>query len=63
MKRLFAIATILLTIVSCQKFDDSTIWNKLNEQTTELSSQESRIKAVEQQLARYNTDVAAIRTT
>ena len=47
MKRLFAITTIALTIVSCQKFDDTAIWNKLNEQTTELSSQESRIKTVE----------------
>ena len=62
MKRLFAISTILLTVASCQKFDDSAIRSKLNEQTTELSSQESRIKTIEQQLARYNTDIASVKT-
>ena len=62
MKRLITILTASLALTSCQKFDDSTIWSKLNEQATELSSQESRIKAVEQQLARYNTDIASVKT-
>ncbi len=63
MKRLITILTASLALTSCQKFDDSTIWNKLNEQTSTLNSQESRIKTIEQQLARYNTDINAIRTT
>ena len=62
MKRLATILTAALALTSCQKFDDTAIWNKLNEQTTELSSQESRIKTIEQQLARYNTDIASVKT-
>ena len=62
MKRLITILAASLALTSCQKFDDTAIRSKLNEQTSTLNSQESRIRTVEQQLARYNTDIASVKT-
>lgn len=63
MKKLITIFAIIAIGMSCQKFDDSLLWNKLNEQTSALNTQEAKIKNLEIELARFNTDLASIKAT
>ena len=52
MRKLLAIV-LLLTVVSCSKFDDSDIWNKLNEH-------ESRIEKLETFCNQINTNISSL---
>lgn len=57
MKRLFTFFAIALTFVasSCNKFDDSDIWDKLNEH-------DKRITALEELCKQMNTNIVALQT-
>ena len=57
MKRLFTLFAIALAFVasSCNKFDDSEIWDKLNEH-------DKRITALEELCKQMNTNIVALQT-
>ena len=56
MKKLFHVAlTVMLSIVSCQEFDDSAIWDKLDDH-------ESRIMNLEELCKQMNTNIASLQT-
>ena len=57
MKRLFTLCAIVVAVVvsSCSKFDDTDIWDKLNDH-------ESRITALEELCKQMNTNITALQT-
>lgn len=57
MKRLFTLCAIVVAVVvsSCSKFDDTEIWDKLNDH-------ESRITALEELCKQMNTNITALQT-
>ena len=57
MKRLFALCAIVIAVAvsSCSKFDDTQIWDKLNDH-------ESRITALEELCKQMNTNINALQT-
>ena len=57
MKRLFTLCAIVVAVVvsSCSKFDDTDIWDKLNDH-------ESRITALEELCKQINTNITALQT-
>ena len=56
MKKLFYVAlTCLSTVVSCNEFDDSTIWDKLDEH-------ESRIARLEELCKQMNTNITSLQS-
>ena len=56
MKKLLVIALIaFFTAVSCSKFDDSAIWDKLNDH-------ENRIAYLEEVCKKMNTDIVNLQT-
>lgn len=64
MKKLFTLIAIALAVVvsSCSKFDDSAIWDKLNEQEQTLNDHEKRIAALEELCRQLNTNIDALQT-
>ena len=64
MKRLFTLCAIVIAVVvsSCSKFDDSAIWDKLNEQEQTLNDHEKRIAALEELCKQMNTNINALQT-
>lgn len=54
-KLLFALFSVALLVAACQKFDDSRIWEKLNEY-------EARIAKLEQQCEAINTNISSMQT-
>ena len=64
MKKLLTLFAIALAIVvsSCSKFDDSAIWDKLNEQEQTLNDHEKRIAALEELCKQMNTNISALQT-
>ena len=64
MKKLLTLFAIALAIVvsSCSKFDDSAIWDKLNEQEQTLNDHEKRIAALEELCKQMNTNINALQT-
>lgn len=54
-KLLFALFSVALLAAACQKFDDSRIWEKLNEY-------EARIAKLEQQCEAINTNISSMQT-
>lgn len=64
MKKLLTLFAIALAIVvsSCSKFDDSAIWDKLNEQEQTLNDHEKRIAALEELCKQLNTNINALQT-
>lgn len=64
MRRLLTLSAIALAIVasSCSKFDDSAIWDKLNEQEQTLNDHEKRIVALEELCRQLNTNIDALQT-
>lgn len=64
MRRLLTLSAILLAVVtsSCSKFDDSAIWDKLNEQEQTLNDHEKRIVALEELCRQLNTNIDALQT-
>ena len=58
---LFAIALAVM-VSSCSKFDDTEIWDKLNEQEETLNDHEKRIAALEELCRQLNTNIAALQT-
>ena len=57
MKRLFTLCAVVVAVVvsSCSKFDDTDIWDKLNDH-------ESRITALEELCKQMNTNITALQT-
>ena len=57
MKRLFTLCAIVVAVVvsSCSKFDDTDIWDKLNDH-------EKRITALEELCKQMNTNITALQT-
>ena len=56
MKKIFYVAlAVFLSVTSCQDFDDSAIWNKLNDH-------ESRIAYLEDVCKQINTDIVNLQT-
>ncbi len=56
MKKLFYVAlTVMFSVVSCQEFDDSAIWDKLDDH-------ESRIANLEELCKQMNTNIASLQT-
>ena len=56
MKKLFYVAlAVMLSVVSCQEFDDSAIWDKLD-------NHESRIMNLEELCKQMNTNIASLQT-
>ena len=64
MRRLLTLSAIALAIVasSCSKFDDTAIWDKLNEQEQTLNDHEKRIVALEELCRQLNTNIDALQT-
>lgn len=64
MKKLLTLITIALAVVvsSCSKFDDSAIWDKLNEHEQTLNDHEKRIVALEELCKQMNTNINALQT-
>ena len=64
MKKLFTLTAIIMAVVvsSCSKFNDSDIWDKLNEQEQTLNDHEKRIAALEQFCKQLNTNITALQT-
>ena len=64
MKKLLTLFAIALAVVvsSCSKFDDSAIWDKLNEQEQTLNDHEKRIAALEELCKQMNTNINALQT-
>ena len=64
MKKLFTLIAIALAVMvsSCSKFDDSAIWDKLNEQEQTLNDHEKRIAALEELCKQLNTNINALQT-
>ena len=64
MKKLLTLIAIALAVVvsSCSKFDDSAIWDKLNEQEQTLNDHEKRIAALEELCRQLNTNIDALQT-
>ena len=64
MKKLLTLFAIVLAVVvsSCSKFDDSAIWDKLNEQEQTLNDHEKRIAALEELCKQMNTNINALQT-
>ena len=64
MKKLLTLIAIALAVVvsSCSKFDDSAIWDKLNEQEQTLNDHEKRIAALEELCKQMNTNINALQT-
>lgn len=62
MKRLFTLCAIVIAVAvsSCSKFDDSAIWDKLNEQEQTLNDHEKRIAALEELCKQMNTNINAL---
>lgn len=50
-----------MVLTSCQ-FDDSDIWNKLNEHEQAIKDHENRILALEELCKQMNTNISALRT-
>ena len=64
MKKLLTLIAIALAVVvsSCSKFDDSAIWDKLNEQEQTLNDHEKRIATLEELCKQMNTNINALQT-
>ena len=64
MKKLLTLFAIALAVMvsSCSKFDDSAIWDKLNEQEQTLNDHEKRIAALEELCKQMNTNINALQT-
>lgn len=64
MRRLLTLSAIALAVVvsSCSKFDDSAIWDKINEQEQTLNDHEKRIVALEELCRQLNTNIDALQT-
>ena len=64
MKKLLTLIAIVLAVgvSSCSKFDDSAIWDKLNEQEQTLNDHEKRIAALEELCKQMNTNIDALQT-
>ena len=64
MKKLLTLIAIALAVVvsSCSKFDDSAIWDKLNEHEQTLNDHEKRIAALEELCKQMNTNINALQT-
>lgn len=64
MRRLLTLSAIVLAVVvsSCSKFDDTAIWDKLNEQEQTLNDHEKRIVALEELCRQLNTNIDALQT-
>ena len=62
MKKLLTLFAIVLAVgvSSCSKFDDSAIWDKLNEQEQPLNDHEKRIAALEELCKQMNTNINAL---
>ena len=64
MKKLLTLFAFALAVMgsSCSKFDDSAIWDKLNEQEQTLNDHEKRIAALEELCKQMNTNINALQT-
>ena len=64
MKKLLTLIAIALAVVvsSCSKFDDSAIWDELNEQEQTLNDHEKRIAALEELCKQMNTNISSLQT-
>ena len=64
MKKLFTLFAITLAVMvsSCSKFDDTAIWDKLNEQEETLNDHEKRIAVLEELCRQLNTNIDALQT-
>lgn len=58
---LFTILAATLTLTSCQ-FDDSEIWDAINEHTESIKDHEERISALEELCKQMNTNISALQT-
>ena len=65
MKNLFSWLTVAIVVlaVGCgESFDDSSIWNKLNEHSESIKDHEQRISALEELCKQMNTNISALQT-
>ncbi len=64
MKKLLTLFALALVVVvsSCSQFDDTPIWDKLNEQEQTLNDHERRIAALEELCKQMNTNIQALKT-
>ena len=58
---LFVVLATTLTLTSCQ-FDDSDIWDAINEHTESIKDHENRITALEELCKQMNTNISAMQT-
>lgn len=65
MKKLFSWLTTALVVLAAgcsESFDDSGIWNKLNEHSESIKDHEERILALEELCKQLNTNISALQT-
>ena len=65
MKKLFSwltVAIVVLAVGCSESFDDSGIWNKLNEHSESIKDHEQRISALEELCKQMNTNISALQT-
>ena len=64
MKKLFAcfFSAMMIFAVGCERFDDSPIWEKLNEYGESIRDHEQRISALEELCKQMNTNIEALQT-
>lgn len=64
MKKLLSIIAIAIALcfASCEKFDDSDIWDKLDEYGESIKDHENRISALEELCSQMNTNITAMQT-
>ena len=61
-KYLSLLFVVMMTIVSCQKFDDSKIWDKLNDHETRIAYLEEVCKNMNTSIVNLQTVVTALET-
>ena len=64
MKKLFTylLSAMMIFAVSCEGFDDSDIWRKLDEYGESIRDHEQRISALEELCKQMNTNIEALQT-
>ena len=65
MKKLFSwltVAIVVLAVGCSESFDDSGIWNKLNEHSESIKDHEQRISALEELCKQMNTNISSLQT-
>ena len=62
MKRIFTLLLATLAFAACETFDDSDIWDRLDEYGEAIKDHENRIASLEELCKQLNTNIDALQT-